>query len=70
MKKIAEENNIVGWVRNLNNGSVEFLVQGKGSDVINVLEWCKIGPKDSIVSDVKVTKLKVEPALRNFAVLF
>ena len=69
MKKIAEANNVVGWVRNLENGGVEALVQGKGSDVVTVLDWCKVGPRNSVVADVKVTKLKAEPALRNFAVL-
>jgi acylphosphatase len=69
MKQIAEENNIVGWVGNLDNGTVEALIQGRRSDVVAVLDWCNAGPKDSIVSEVKVTRLKVEPSLRNFAVL-
>ena len=69
MKQIAEENKVVGWVRNLDNGSVEALIQGRRSDVVAVLDWCKVGPKNSIVSNVKVTRLKVEPSLRNFTVL-
>jgi acylphosphatase len=69
MKQVADANNVVGWVRNLDDDGVEALVQGKGSNVANVLDWCKMGPPNSVVQDVKVTELKVEPAIRNFAIL-
>lgn len=70
MKSVAEANSLVGWVRNLDDGRVEAVVQGKGSDIEKILQWCKVGPRNAIVSDVAVKRLKVETRLRNFSIVF
>jgi acylphosphatase len=70
MKRVADERNVVGWVRNLDDGRVEAIIQGKAYDVAKVLEWCKIGPPRSFVSDVAATKLRIEKQLRYFSIVY
>lgn len=70
MKKIAEENHVVGWVRNLGDGRVEALVQGDHSDVAKLLVWCKVGPPRAAVSNVNAKDVEPQDELRNFSILY
>ena len=54
MQQIAKKNSVVGWVRNLPDGQVEALLSGNKIDVNNVVEWCRIGPENSRVDEVKI----------------
>jgi acylphosphatase len=56
MKLIASENNVKGWVRNLSQGSVEAVLEGKKGDVDEVIKWSFRGPSDAIVANVTVKK--------------
>lgn len=50
----AQENNVTGWVRNLPNGEVEAVLEGRESDVKKVIEGCQEGPGGSRVDEVLV----------------
>ena len=45
-----------GWVRNLDDGSVEAMFSGEPSLVAEMLRLCADGPPDARVSTVVVTK--------------
>lgn len=51
----AEKNKVNGWVKNLLDGRVEAVFEGEEDDVKNLIEFCKIGPPNAIVTDVKVS---------------
>jgi acylphosphatase len=51
-KRAAERLGVSGWVRNLRDGTVEALFEGKKADVDAVLRWCETGPPLSSVSHV------------------
>lgn len=70
MKQVADENNVLGWVRNLKDGKVEALVQGRKLDVERVLEWCRIGPAGAKVDDVETNELEDSQTFRNFSILY
>ena len=44
-----------GWVRNLDDGRVEALVQGPREKVEELIKWCYRGPSEARVSDIAVT---------------
>ena len=46
-----------GWVRNLSDGSVEFVAGGTRAAVESLLDWARTGPPLARVDD-----LRVEPA--------
>ncbi|MDG6906331.1 MAG: acylphosphatase [Nitrososphaerota archaeon] len=70
MKRVAEECELVGWVRNLEDGRVESLVQGRWTDIQRILEWCKTGPRNAAVSKVEVKKVNPQADLRNFSIVY
>lgn len=60
---------IKGWVRNLDSGDVEMLVQGEPAKVDALIQWChKGGPPNARVDVVNDRQVKVEPALTSFGV--
>ncbi len=44
MRMVAQALDITGWVRNLEDGSVEALVQGDPGAVEQIIGWCHNGP--------------------------
>lgn len=43
---------IAGWVRNLEDGAVEALLQGAHDRIDNMLSWLRVGPPAARVDDV------------------
>ncbi|OPY65323.1 MAG: Acylphosphatase [Syntrophorhabdus sp. PtaU1.Bin050] len=54
MKK-ANEFDVKGWVRNLHDGKVEIVCEGKKDAVQKLADWCKKGPMGAYVSNVDMT---------------
>lgn len=54
--EVATKNNLVGWVKNCDDGSVEALIQGESAQVLAVIEWAKKGPPLAKVDNVTVTE--------------
>jgi len=44
---------LTGWVRNLPDGSVEVMAEGRREALQKLLEWCEHGPPGASVSEVK-----------------
>lgn len=53
-----------GFVRNLKDGSVQAVAEGKPEDVEAFIAWCKKGPPAAQVDSVAVSE---EPATGEFA---
>lgn len=53
-KDMAEKFGLSGWVRNLADGRVEALFEGKKEFVEKMIEWCKCGPEFAKVTNVEV----------------
>ena len=62
-QKTASRYNVKGWVRNLYDGRVEALFEGKEEDVERVVLWCHHGPSYASVTKVEV---KEEPFIGDF----
>lgn len=52
--RTARENGATGWVRNLDDGRVEAVIEGAEDVVRKVVEWCHQGPPASKVDDIQV----------------
>lgn len=48
---------LVGWVRNLPDGTVEVWIQGEASRVDELLEWLRHGPRAARVERVDVDQV-------------
>ena len=59
---------INGWVRNMDNGSVEACFEGEKEEVERMIEWCKIGPSGASVEEVEVEWEKYKSEFRSFSI--
>lgn len=53
---------LLGWVRNMDDGSVELEVEGPRETVEKLIEWCRKGPPNARVDNVDVTWLEPSPS--------
>ena len=51
----ARRRRLVGWVRNLDSGSVEAVFQGSRIAIEDMLRWCNEGPPGAYVREVRVS---------------
>jgi len=49
----AQKLGLKGWVRNVDDGSVEIMAEGGKPQLAMLLEWCSSGPAGAAVSAVK-----------------
>lgn len=57
-----------GFVRNLEDGRVEAVIQGEERDVLALVAWCKKGPPGASVKELEVREDKTDPSLEDFDV--
>lgn len=61
----AQQLNLTGWVRNTPDGDVEVMAEGDRSDLDDLLEALRKGPRSSFVSNVRENW---EPPLGEFRI--
>lgn len=65
----ALKNNVLGWVRNRLDGSVEAVFQGAEQNVITMIEWSYKGSPSSTVSSVKTEDVNSKEMFSTFSIL-
>ena len=58
-QRMATEQGVAGWVRNLGDGRVEAVFEGTAEQVDRMMEWVHDGPRMANVNDIAV---QTEPA--------
>jgi acylphosphatase len=58
LEEKANEFGIRGFVRNLDDGRVEVLIEGRDENVNTMLEICKKGNQHTKVTDIQIQELK------------
>lgn len=67
-KRAADRSYVTGWVRNLPDGTVEAVFEGKKTKVGDVLAWCRQGPPVSEVTAVETVVKPFEGAFPDFRI--
>lgn len=57
-----------GYVKNLNDGSVEIVCTGTDHDVNSILEAARKGPRGSRVDSMDITEIDLKEDFRDFSV--
>ena len=70
LKVKAKQNNVFGWVRNLQDGRVEAVLEGQDENVNVLVEWCHGGPANARVEDVEIRNEEYSKEFSNFEVLY
>lgn len=55
-KKVAEDHQLKGWVKNTREGHVEAIITGESTATDAFIAWCRKGPKGAKVGNVIVTE--------------
>jgi acylphosphatase len=64
----AERLGVVGWARNLPDGSVEVVAQGTPEAVEQLVAWCRQGPPGARVASVDVAREATGRELEDFRI--
>ena len=67
---MAIKNNVNGWVRNLDDGRVEIVAEGKKQNIDNLTIWCKTGPANSRVDEFELSEENYTDEFENFEVRY
>ncbi len=54
-RRLAERHAVAGWVRNRDDGAVEAVFEGDEDSVSLLVDFCRSGPRGSVVTDVEET---------------
>lgn len=54
-KDVADEIGVTGWVKNTEEGDVEIMATGTREQLRKLVDWCKVGPRRAVVTEVAVT---------------
>ena len=60
VKQLAEKLNILGYVKNLQQGDVEIVAQGSEEDLLQFISLCKLGPQLANVKEVIVKYISLK----------
>jgi acylphosphatase len=66
----AIRNNVTGWVRNLPDGRVEAVFEGRPEDVDRVVGWCRIGPSLAEVTNVEMREEAYTGAFTDYSIRY
>ena len=66
-RREAERLGVAGWVRNVDDGTVEAVFEGEDSAVDSMVAFCRRGPERARVDRVEVAEQDVE-GLRDFMI--
>lgn len=64
--KYARRNGLTGWVKNLNDGSVQAYFEGPQTEINKVIELCKTGPAGANVKDLSLDWSTPEGTWKDF----
>ncbi|MCH8859860.1 MAG: acylphosphatase [Thaumarchaeota archaeon] len=70
LKVMAKKNNVNGWVRNLDDGKVEAVLEGEDVDVSKLVEWSHAGSAYARVEDIEIKNEKYKDEFTKFEVLY
>lgn len=69
-RNTAQNLGLVGWVRNLSDGRVEIIAEGKDKKLQELIQWCHKGPRHARVDNVDATWQDSTGAFETFEVKY
>lgn len=69
-KRQAQSHGVNGWVKNLEDGRVEAVLEGEEDAVKAVVEFCRVGPKGASVTSIDVNWEPYREEFQGFAIAY
>ena len=70
VKRISDSYQLMGWVKNLDDGSVEALFVGKRAAVESAIEMCRRGPRAAEVESIETIPHDESELPNDFRILY
>ena len=70
LKVMAKKNDVFGWVKNLEDGRVETVLEGDEEKISRLIEWAHGGPANARVEDVEIHNEMFVGEFSKFDVLY
>ena len=70
LKAKSIQNDVFGWVKNLQDGRVECLLEGTEENISILVEWAHHGPANAIVENVEIHNENFNNQFTKFDVLY
>ena len=70
LKAKSIQNDVFGWVKNLQDGRVECLLEGNEENISILVEWANSGPANAIVENIEIHDEKFDNEFTKFDVLY
>jgi acylphosphatase len=67
-RRVAADLNLTGWVRNMEDGRVEAVLEGVDENVEKMLAWCRIGPRGSRVDNIATKEEHFSGGFKDFSI--
>ena len=64
----AKQLGVFGWIKNLEDGRVEAVIEGEAKKVEKMLEWSKKGPLLANVENIEIKPEKYQKKFNNFEI--
>ena len=69
-RECALRHGLTGWVRNLSDGRVEAMFEGKKENIEKVIAWCRLGPPAAAPDNLDIEWLKYSGSFDDFALRY
>jgi|UniRef100_A0A7C3SHZ0 acylphosphatase len=66
----ARARGLKGWVRNLPDGRVAALFEGKRAAIEDMINWCRLGPPYAAVDEVQVEWQPYQGEFEDFRIVY
>jgi acylphosphatase len=67
-RRAAADFNLTGWVRNMDNGRVEAVLEGEDVEVDKMIAWCKVGPPAARVEKIVTAEEHYTGGFQDFSI--
>ncbi len=69
-KSEADRLEVYGWVRNMVDGTVEILAEGKEDNMDRFIQWCRKGPPGADVKNLELNKEEFKGEFKSFNIAY
>jgi acylphosphatase len=69
-QRICNEYGVTGWVLNVDDGSVEAILEGDKNSVEDAISWFRVGPPDAHVEKIELSYDRYSGEFEDFKISY
>jgi acylphosphatase len=69
-QRMCSKSGVTGWVLNMDDGSVEAILEGDKNSVENTISWFKVGPPSACVEKIELSYDRYTGEFQDFKIRY